>query len=291
MAFAGDHGANSNTRAVFDLIREEGADLFVSQGDYGYDATAEDFEALVDEHLGRSFRFIGVFGNHEWGEYAPYRTFLERRLARTPDVTCEGEPGLRSLCSFRGLQFVLASPGLGVVQHPWSQSRFIRDALSSAPRRWKFCTWHRTQTPMQVGKKSNDTGWEVFEACRAHGAMIITGHSHTYSRSKTMSEFSDDPVIADENPSQIWLSPGTTGVAVSGLGGKSIRGQQRSDAHWAAIFTATQNARPGALFCRFWSTPNPTQASCFFKTIDGVVVDEFHLTQGMPKKASGVGKT
>jgi hypothetical protein len=39
---------------------------------------------------------------------------------------------------------------------------------------------------MRVGGKGDEMGWSVYDTCRQQGAIIITGHEHTYHRTKTL---------------------------------------------------------------------------------------------------------
>jgi len=61
---------------------------------------------------------------------------------------------------------------------------------------------------------------------------------------------------------------------VSGLGGWDIRSQKRWADWWASVYTSTQGATHGALFCDFGSQ----FAECYFKATDGAVPDRFRLT-------------
>ena len=39
---------------------------------------------------------------------------------------------------------------------------------------------------MQMGNKEDQTGWEVYNACKDGGAIIATGHEHSYHRTNTL---------------------------------------------------------------------------------------------------------
>ena len=73
------------------------------------------------------------------------------------------------------------------------------------------------------------------------------------------------------------LEKGKTFVFHSGLGGKSIRVQKLNGPWWAAIYTKTQGANYGALFCTFNVNGVANQASCYFMDIDGVIPDQFEV--------------
>jgi hypothetical protein len=73
----------------------------------------------------------------------------------------------------------------------------------------------------------------------------------------------------------IIITNGKTFVFVSGLGGKSIRGQELSGEWWASIYTSDQQANYGALFGVFNVNGVRNLANFYFKDIDGRVVDRF----------------
>lgn len=40
---------------------------------------------------------------------------------------------------------------------------------------WKVCNWHKNQRGYQIGDKFNEVGYEVYDTCRRHGAIVSTG--------------------------------------------------------------------------------------------------------------------
>ena len=279
IAFAGDHGTKPASRAVFELIAREGADLLVSQGDLGYDATPEEFERLIDETLGPDFPIVAALGNHDWSDRGIYSAMLGQRLTRLPDLKCEGTPGLESTCSFRGIEIVSVTPGLPRLRLPWSQGRYLESALRKSRSRWKICSWHMTQAAMQLGKKWNGAGWRPYETCRRHGALIVTAHEHSYGRTWPLSKITDPPQIAEPSGDVQTLKPGQTVVIVNGIGGYSIRWQERDDPWWAAVYTRTQGALSGTLFCQFDENQR-NHTNCRLMNIAGETVDKFTLQSG-----------
>ena len=131
---------------------------------------------------------------------------------------------------------------------------------------------------MQVGGKADEVGWEVYELCKSAGAIVATGHEHSYSRTYLMSDFELQKIASFSDHLQ--LSPGESFAFVSGLGGQGIR-QQRdglgSNPWWASVYTLDENAKPGALFCSFNSNGNEREAICYFKDISGNLIDYFVL--------------
>ena len=131
---------------------------------------------------------------------------------------------------------------------------------------------------MQVGKQILGVGLGIYDACRKEGAIIATGHEHSYSRTYLMADFGRQTVASTR--SSLRLEKGRTFAFVSGLGGESIRSQTRSAPWWASVYTKTQKANYGALFCEL-GRETPAKAYCYFKDIDGKVVDQFKLVSGL----------
>jgi hypothetical protein len=164
--------------------------------------------------------------------------------------------------------------------------RRIVDRYAKDPHLWKVCAWHKNQTAMQLGGKGDWTGWGIYESCRQMGAFVVTGHEHSYHRTRTLSstvEQQVDPACSDAK--HVCVRPGAVPVFVTGLGGQSIRVQRRClpttypygcHGEWAFVYTADQGARFGALFLTF-NEGDPQRARGWFKNIDGQVVDEFEL--------------
>jgi hypothetical protein len=148
-------------------------------------------------------------------------------------------------------------------------------------------------TAMQLGGKSNDTGWGVYEESRAGGAIIATGHEHSYSRThlpsscqnQTVASMSNTLVLSQDDPNTP-ADEGRSFVFVSGIAGKSIRNQDRClpntfpygcKGEWASIYTSDQGANYGALFGVFNYQGDPRRAHFYFKDIDGNMPDEFFV--------------
>ena len=127
---------------------------------------------------------------------------------------------------------------------------------------------------MQAGGKGNEVGWEAYEICREAGAIVATGHEHMYSRTHLMSNFENQEIASTSNT--LKLAPGKSFAFVSGIAGKSIREEDpelAANSWWANVYSETQNADHGALFCEF----EDLKAYCYFKNINGKIIDEFNL--------------
>jgi len=274
VAFLGDQGRSQATRDVLKLVKDESADLLVLQGDLGYSRPRLWIENM-DSILGKRFPVLAVVGNHENVGWDLYRDWLEKRVEDIDALKCDGRIAVKAHCTFRGISVVQTAPGVHEIpgiDADDDYAGYLRDALADDPNVWRICSWHKLQRDMQVGgKTSNSTGWGVYEECRKAGGIVATAHEHSYSRTHLMSDFSEQRVVHRDDHLQV--GPGQTFAFVAGLGGNSVRAQQREGNWWGSIYTATQGATHGALFCTF----GDRRASCEFKAIDGAVPDRFTL--------------
>jgi predicted phosphodiesterase len=290
VAFVGDIGISSSSKRVLSLIKEE-ASAAVILGDFDYADRADLWTKILDEKLGKTFPLIMVIGNHDEKKWAEYIVDIKKRLAQTPSVTCRGDIAIKSVCAYKDMRILISAPGIASLK---TASQVYADYISTegkglGDKTWNICAWHKNQKRMQVGEKGDSAGWEPYEACSTLGYPIMTAHEHTYSRTFLFSNIKTQELNRHESIAlsanaglteaktidQLKLAPGKTFVAVSGLGGKSIRPQMRSDIWWSAIYTSTQRAKPGALFCAFNYKGDTKRALCYFKNIDGEVKDVF----------------
>jgi hypothetical protein len=274
VAFIADHGYSEATDAVFRLVRDEGASLLVIQGDLDYKSDPKKWEEKINRILGENFPVLASPGDEEFSVWEDYQAVFRRRLAQTKEVSCSGDLGVRSTCAFRNIRILLL--GVGLVRDGFPA--YIRDPAVHGKEPWKICSWHYNQRLLQVEKKSDDAGWDAYEACREIGAIVANGHAHVYSRTHLLSKMNPPTVLSTE-PLLI-LAPGQTFVAITGLGGKSIRKQKdklAANPWWASVYTSKQNGDFGALFCSFGAEEKQPKAECYFKDIQGLVVDRFEL--------------
>ena len=285
LAFIGDQGLGSSSRAVLELIKAEGADCVLHQGDFDYRDKPKAWEKQINEVLGPNYPYFAVLGNHDekrfFGE-GGYQSFIAARLKRL-GIKYEGEPGVQFSLTFKTLFFVFSSPGL-LGREEGVDSRFIREQFAKSRAPWRFSSWHKNQKEMQAGGKRNGTGWEVYEESRRAGAIIATGHEHSYSRSHLLSNCEKTEVASSSNTLVLAIdrpqSPADEGrsfVFVNGLGGKSIRRQRLDGPWWACIFTKDQGGNHGALFGVFETVGETLHGEFYFKTIDGKIIDRFRV--------------
>lgn len=277
VAFIADSGLDKDSQAVLRLIRDEGTDLVLHQGDFNYQDDPDTWDQQINNILGEDFPFLASIGNHDIAAWAGYQKKLEDRLERTTDITCTGDIGVKATCTYQDILIVLSGVGTIGSEH----ETYLQEQLANSDSTWKICSWHKNQKLMQVGDKKDEVGWQAYEICRKAGAIIATGHEHSYSRTYLMDNFETQSIV--NFSSTLDLKPGQSFAFVSGLAGKSIRSQEDKLADnpwWASVYTSDQNANYGALFCTFDDKGNG-QASCYFKDIEGNIVDQFELTSNL----------
>ena len=239
---------------------------------------------MISNVLGDDFPYFGTIGTHDKLKWIEYQQKLFDRVKKNPDAKCIGELGVKSSCTYMGLFFVQTGPGLWGSDH----GSFIENQLKNDDHAWRVCSWSGNMTSMQIGEKENEVGWEVYENCKNAGAVIATAHEHSYSRTKTLIDIENQIVDTQwSEPDKLKVDEGSTFVFVSGLGGTNIRDQDRClpvsypygcNGEWASVYTSDQDATYGALFCTFNTFGQPNKAYCYFKNIDGNIIDEFIVT-------------
>jgi hypothetical protein len=157
---------------------------------------------------------------------------------------------------------------------------FFADRLQNGDATWSVCAWHKNQHLTQVGGKTDEAGWEVYERCREGGAIIATGHEHSYARTYLLSDVTHRTIASTSDT--LAVRDGASFVFVSGLGGKSIRDQELSGNWWASVYTSDQGADYGALFGVFNANGRGDLAHFYFKDIEGRIVDEFWVLRPLP---------
>ena len=280
IAFIGDQYLGSNARAVLNLIKSEGADIVLHSGDFDYQHDPTGWDAQINEILGENFPYFASIGNHDKREFRGpdgYQAFMEARVKRL-GITWDGDLGVKSSFKYKGIFFVLTAPDILGSGH----AEYIRVKLAEDNSIWSISSWHQNMRDMQVGGKGNSTGWEVYEESRRGGAIIATAHEHSYSRTHLLSNIKNQTIAGTSNILTLTKDlpateedEGKSFVFVSGLGGKSIRDQERSGKWWASVYTSDQGANYGALFGTFDVSGMPNLAHFYFKDIDGVIADEF----------------
>jgi hypothetical protein len=304
VALFGDQSLSTSATAVLELIAREQPDLVVHLGDFDYVDDPDAWETLMLGTLGPDLPYLSVIGNHDVPRWTPtsydstsYQEIVEQQHQRIRGLRCEGELGVQANCSYQGLHFVESAIGtLPNVPNDPERLAALRAGLESNKSLWRACLWHKNQRAMQLGSKGDEVGWLAFADCLAAGAMIFTGHEHSYSRTYTLTDFAAGAIETQfgmtGQPDQLDVDRGRTFVVVSGLGGHSLRAYNETlhgaePPPWWATAYASNVYRSngvlvddfvplfGALFMRFHIDGNPRLAEGVFKTTDGVEIDRF----------------
>jgi uncharacterized protein (TIGR03437 family) len=253
-------------------------------GDLDYVDNPAAWESQVNGVLGADFPYFVTIGNHDelaWASAGGYQHYVESRFARL-GISWTGRLGVRSTFHYKGLFFVLTAPGITSGFDDGASDLYVRDQLAADNSVWSICSWHKNQRLMQVGGKTDETGWGVYEEARKGGAIIATAHEHSYSRTHLLGGMSSQTVASASNT--LTLTKGQSFAFVSGLGGQSVRSQLLGGDWWASVYAATclagdkvcqPNAAPGALFGVFNVDGQPNKARFYFKDVNGKVVDSF----------------
>jgi hypothetical protein len=301
VAFIGDQGANGNSDAVLNLIKNEGAAAAVHNGDFDYASNATSWDNRINGILGANFPYFAVIGNHDaaaWAGTSGYASKIAARQARVPAMGCTGELGVKSTCNFRGLFLVQSCVGTSELRSSCGkdsaeQVSFIRDSLASNNALWSVCSWHKNQNDLQVGSKSDEVGWNAYKECQAAGAIVSTGHEHSYSRTLALTDVGNRAAGhgATGAHNLVTMSAGRNFVFVSGLAGVGIRDYEASshddDTWWSSYYASnkwkkngvvqTGTGTYGATFIRFNVDGDPKKATAYFKDVNGRLVDEFTI--------------
>jgi hypothetical protein len=284
VAFIGDQSLGPDAVAVLNLVKLEGAQAVLHSGDLDYADNPAAWEAQVNSVLGADFPYFVTIGNHDelkWAVPGGYQQLVEGRFARL-GIVWSGRLGVRSSFHYKGLFFVLAAPGIGSGFDDGASDQYVKAQLAADGSVWSVCSWHKNQRLMQVGGKTDETGWGVYEEARKGGAIIATAHEHSYSRTHLLSGMSSQTVASTSNT--LSLTKGKSFAFVSGLGGHSVRPQSVGGNWWASASASTclagelycqPNAAPGALFGVFNVDGQPNKAHFYFKDVSGKVIDSF----------------
>jgi len=271
-----DHG--SNYHQVLELVKADGAQALLVNGDMTYSSNPTAFWDMTDSVLGADFPVFIARGNHDDDRWPQFQPRALTHLGGAERVAGAHDSNYKTV--FQGLSIVAIRKG--------DTADKISSLLKDDPHAWKICQWHQNQKTMQVGGKSDEMGWGVYEAWRQAGAIIQTGHEHSYERTRTLIDTSTQTVDPSCNSAtDLCVGPGRTFVTVTGLGGSSVRPQllclpstfpYGCKGEWGVIYTSNQGATYGVQFMTFNVNGSPKKAKGYFKDLNGVTADQFTVT-------------
>jgi len=129
IAFIADQGSGSNATAVLNLIKNEGANAVVHQGDFDYNDNPSAWDGLITSVLGANFPYFASVGNHDDGSFygsGGYQSYLAARMNRL-GITWDGDLGVKSSFKYNGIFFLLTGSGVQGSGH----DVYIRDKLAA----------------------------------------------------------------------------------------------------------------------------------------------------------------
>ena len=294
VAFIADQGNTAESIAVLNLIKHEGAQMVLHQGDFDYYDNPDAWDRTISNVLGDNFPYFASIGHHDMKAWNGYQEKLYDRLKKNPDAKCIGDLGIKSSCTYKGLFFLLMAPGDYTNDSDYDS--FIKKQLNDNDFYWNVCSWHNDMYVMQTETEPNETGFEVYESCKNGGAIIANAHWHFYARSNTLINIENqiaDPEWPESN--KLRVEKGATFIFISGLGGNSVAPMTEIDSldpsirilegsthkvydEWPINYASDQDATYGALFCTFNPGGQLNKAYCYFKNINGVIIDAFTIT-------------
>jgi len=260
---------------VLNMVKDEGVQAVVHSGDFDYENSPAVWMDQLESILGDDFPYFASIGNHDNLQWSTYQRLLMAHNLRA-NVSCVGDIGVQATCTFQGLLMVIS--GVGTRPGDIDHDAYITQQLSQQDNIWKVVSWHKNHRDYQIGGKLTEVGLENYDAALEQGAILATGHEHSYCRSHLMSSFSEYTVVDTNNT--INIEPGRSFVFVSGLGGQSIRDWNDNlirNPWWAAYAASDNNVADGALFCTFNIENNPRLAECTFRDTNDVVWDTFRI--------------
>ncbi|KNE68246.1 hypothetical protein AMAG_12920 [Allomyces macrogynus ATCC 38327] len=299
IAFLGDQGLRPDSLALLKQVKDWKPHAVVHLGDFDYRDNPVAFDAQIDSVFGPHFPYLAAIGNHDlvrWTSHpvlgAGYRDLLAARLRRIPrvaDVHCDAptrDMGEHLVCTIRGVQVHLSGVGTYGAKH----AHHLANSLSASNHAWRVCGWHKNQRAYQSGSKPDETGYKVYDSCRAHGAVVATAHEHAYSRTALMGSFEKFEMMnATATHDQLDVRPGSSFAFVTGLGGESVRSlsQKMPDRPWLVRAAgADQNARAAAVLCEFYPGDDPFEAKCEVRDAvrdEETVYDQWTMTTVAPQ--------
>jgi len=276
IAIIGDQGIGERSQKILRLIKQQKAELLLINGDFDYENDPVAWKRINEEILGEDFPIIAVTGNHDVPRWDEYQQIIQE-WEQNPKLDCNGEAGVRTTCTYKGIQIVSASPGIFANQSPSVDEKFIKDSFKDSDSIWRICQWHKNMHDMQTGSKGDETGWGVYEECRNQGAMITTGHEHAYARSYLFSNIEEKEIVSTSN--EMSIEKGKTIVALSGLGGISSRPLVHDGYWWASKENLDTGVDAGVLFCSYDLTSS--LATCYFMDENSNTKDVFYLRNNL----------
>lgn len=252
IGFVGDTGAGSNALDTFRMLKDNGAELIVHLGDLDYKDNPGLMEDVLDNALGTKFPVLYIIGNHDinnWTEYLSlYKARIERSTSRD-SIYCEGNLGVSGYCVFKGVHIEMV--GYGTLCDSSQHLDVSKRNLQASNSLWKVCGWHKIHSSFQLGSESTEVSLDMYNTCIKEGAIVMTGHNHSYGRTKPIRDAETKSVSSSYD-----LRKGKTMIFVNGVGGRGLysgNDEYRRNGWWDVAYTGTSTPRAehGGVICTF----------------------------------------
>ena len=201
-AAAGDIGASSAVTASLQALTASGADFFLALGDMSYDDIKPEsgWGAYIKEHLGETYPFQLLVGNHEEYPSGP-NGFIDNFAACLPDrLNVTGSYAHRYYFDYPPgaplARFVLIDPDLnrGGTKAQFCKGGetdncgWLQERIDEAKQQglWTIVGMHKNCLTM--GVKSCEIGADLLNMLvDLKVDLVLQGHDHGYQRSKQLS--------------------------------------------------------------------------------------------------------
>ena len=145
---------------------------------------------------------------------------------------------------------------------------------------------------ISLGMKLDEVGYFAFQESIRLGAPIMTGHEHSYARTKQLNDVGSNPrdfkIVPDEELAELidgievqTVGPGNSHVVSNGIGGRSFRGARKQNAGrpwWQRLFNGDSSNFDYAVHVCEYNVKNRTDlAYCYLLTLDNIIADEYFI--------------
>lgn len=304
-AAAGDHAAGAATTASLRALATAGAAFYLALGDLSYGSTGSEQSwcDLVKSHVGSSFAFELVSGNHE--DDARPNGFIDNFAACLPDrMNAHGRYGAEYYFDVGPLlRVIVIAPNLrvggvsyeyvqGNSRYAWLAQRIDEARAAAIP--WVIVGMHKVC--ITLGEKSCEIGADLMNLLISKRVdLVLQGHDHTYQRSKQLTcasrgSFMSACVVDDGSDDTYTKGAGTVFV-VAGAFGNTFYPIDTLDpevgyfARWMG-----SNANPTYGFVKYTVTPTRISAQ-YVRTSGGTFTDSFGIvapTNSPPATPTGL---
>ena len=129
VAFIGDSSAGSNFQNVLNLIKQEGAQMVLHQGDFDYSAGPQIWMDKINTTLGANFPYLGSDGNHDNWDTDGYAAFFKDRLVKMGLPAPSGNLPPSYSAVYKGLKIIFSKEN--------GDPAFLQSQLAGNTHTWK----------------------------------------------------------------------------------------------------------------------------------------------------------